>query len=1205
MEGLLLNTDSSKKIKHTFYIASGAGNIEDESDEKALKLLESYLADAPENTTLLYTGDNVSRDNEDWNQDKLLLKRQLDITKNFRGTTIFMPGANEWRTFDTNEIERVEDYIKELDDENIEFYPKNVCPMERKEINEDLDLIIVDSRWFISNWSRIKDINKKCTDIVTRRRFIEELEGFINDGQDKNIVIAMHHPIMSNGKYGGKDSFKSNMSPLPILGTLFNTVNELGAFSPDRLNSRRYNYLRIALSAYAKASDRITIVSGHEESLQYLTGGEIHQIIAGSLTRKTATRRAKDRINSIGGALKYNGVLTYGEKGFARLDYFDDGSSQVTFIDENEEKFKIPVLDKLKKNQQPVNFRKIPEKTVSEVVLKDLDALNKSNFYKFLWGERYRKYFGKSVTAPVAMLDTLYGGLKVVKEGGGHQSFSLRLEDADGKEYAMRSLRKNALKYLKFKIPGVAYTEDNYEDTIPEDIISDFFTTAHPYIQLVVNPLARAVDVNHSSPSLFYVPKQIALGDLNTTFGDELYFIEERPSEEQMNFKGYRRVIDETGEIKDFESTTDMLEKITSDESYTVDQRSLIRARLFDMLIGDWDRHQDQWRWVEYEKADGNREFLPIPRDRDNVFPKFDGFAMKFAKMFAPASRRFQSYGPEIKSLQWLNANGNSLDRVLLTRYGSKVWEEEARFIQENLTLEKIEGAFTNLPAEMRDESTAKIRRDLELRLNNLLTFAKDYSAMLNRAVALHATEKDDKIQIIATEDGKTKVVIRRLLSNDPNKIIFERTFDSKETKELWIFGLGDDDIFEVIGDHKNNITIRLIGGYGDDTFKISQKKNIKVYDWEHDKTMFEGETPKRSLSNMYKPNTFHWRYYQSDKNLLVPALGFRTDDGVYLGLKNTYTNIGFNAGKFRQKHSIAANYFFKFRAVEASYTGVFANVMKMWNLEVNGYFTNNRFSRNFFGFGNETPNLEDTLDRDFYRDRMQRIKVDVGIAYHTLRLKAIYESFRTRELPNRLFTPTNVDPRVFDSQHYVGAEMSALYDKADAKDFPSKYIIFGLTAGYKMNTSISENKFGYLKFKAGFSHKLIPSGDLVLSTMGEISTNFGKNYFYYHTPSIGGNNGLRGFRDERFSGKTYFYQSSDLRWRIKRYVTTVAPITVGMYGGFDYGRVWQPNQKSNVWHTSQGIGIWASGLDFITLNLGVFSSNENTLVQFGFGFEF
>ncbi len=1196
---------TSKTISHSVFIASGGGNSINVSENKALGLLEGQLAKANEKSTLLFAGDNISELPNDWENDQNFIDQQIALTENFKGQTIFMPGTNEWRSFDTDRIEKVEDYLKKIDKKGISFYPENVCPIEHRVINDDLDLILIDSKWFISNWSRVEDINKKCHSIVTRRRFLEELEGYINDGQDKNIVIAMHHPIFSNGKYVGKVTFKSHMTPFPVAGSIINAVNDLGAFSPDKLSSRRYNYLRILLSSYAKKSDRITIVSGHEESLQYLTGGQINQIIAGSVSRESATKRTVDRINTIGGSLKYEGIFTYGKKGFARLDYFKDGSSEVTFITEDNEEFVFPVLEQLPKDYKNINYKQSIAKSKSDAVLDDAAAIDRTKFYEFLWGDRYRKYFGESVNAPIAMLDTLYGGLKVTKKGGGHQSYSIRLEDDHGKEYSMRSLRKNALKFLKFKIPGVAYTEDDYDDTFTEEIISDFFTTAHPYMQLVINPLARAVNVNHSSPSLFYIPKQDALGNLNADFGNELYFIEERPSDEQMNFKGYKRTINTPGKINEFESTTDMLEKITSDESYTINQRDFIRARLFDMLLGDWDRHQDQWRWVEYEKDDGDKEFLPVPRDRDNAFPKFDGFAMTPIKWFVPTARMWQSYGPEIQNIKWLNASGNKLDRVLLNEHDTSIWVEEAKYIKEHLTEAKIAQAFKNLPIEVQDNTAEEIRQNLIARLKQLDTYAKDYSEYLNEIIVIHGTEKDDHVQVTALPNGNTKVVLTRLLSNAPDEKMYERIFDPKETKEILIYGLGDDDIFEGIGNEKNKIKIRFIGGYGDDIYKLPNTKKIKVYDWEHEKTVFEGEEPKHSLTDVYKNNTFHWRFFEPNMNVLVPNLGFRTDDGFFLGLKNTFTDKRFNEAKFNQKHSIAANYYFKFKAVEANYSGVFANLIPKWNVEIDGYFTNDRFSNNFFGFGNNTVNNEDQLGRDYYRTRMQIARLSAGVAYHTLRFKALYESFKVKQIDNRLFTPTNVDSAAFDAQNYLGLETSAQYDLADAKDFPSKSIILALKAGFKANVTNTQNRFGFLKFKAGFSHKIIPSGDVVISTYGEVKTNFGDNYLFYHTPSIGGDNGLRGFRDERFSGKTYFYQTTDLRWRIKRYVTAIAPITVGAYGGFDYGRVWQPNEESNIWHTSQGVGIWASGFNFLSANLGVFNSKEGSLIQVGFGFQF
>jgi len=1189
---------------HTFYIAGGVGNIDGAVDTKTIGILKSYLEKATKESTLLLTGDNISAEENNWEKDKVSIDQQISLTQKFKGNTIFIPGNNEWNSYSTKKIERVEKYLDNMDRDDLKFYPKNVCPVEHIAINDTLDLIVIDSKWFVSNWSRVKDINKQCTEIVTRRRFAEELEGYINDGQDKNIVIAMHHPIFSNGKYAGKDSFHSGMVLLPIVGSIVNTINYLGAFSPDRLNSRRYNYLRILVSSLAKASDRITLVSGHEESLQYLEGGGIHQIIGGSLSDKTATRRTRDRINTIGGSLKFEGIFTHGQRGFAKLDYFTDGSSKVTFIGEDGEEENFDILPKLIPEKSESDFSPVTRTTMKDAVVDDKKFIDRSGFYKFLWGNRYRKYFGEPVTAPVALLDTLYGGLKVVKEGGGHQSYSIRLEGENGKEYSMRSLRKNALKFLKFKIPGVAYNEEDYDDTFTEEVLTDFFTTAHPYMQLVINPLARSVQVNHSSPSLFYVPKQERLGDLNERFGDELYFIEERPSDEQLRFEGYNRTIDGTGKINEFESTTDMIEKIKGDESYTVDQRDFIRARVFDMLIGDWDRHQDQWRWVEYESKDGDKIFKPVPRDRDNAFPKFDGAAMKLIKMMVPNARRWQTYDAEIGNVKWLNVGGNQIDRAILNRFGTEVWKEEARYIQQNLDDTAIRNAFAKLPIEVQDATAAKIQEDLRKRLKHLPEYAEAYGRYLNKQVALHGTEKDDKVEVRRLPDGNTKVVLKRLLSDRPDEIMYERTFNREETDEVWIYGLGDHDVFEVLGEGNHYILVRLIGGYGDDTYRIVNKKGIRVYDWVHENSEFKGKV-RSQLTDIYRTNTYHWRFFEENSNIVKPNIGFRTDDGFYLGAENTYLYNGFNGNKFKQSHSLAANYYFKFNAVELSYAGIYANILPNWNLETNVYYTNDRFSNNFFGFGNRTANLEEDLGREFNRARMQKISFDLGIAFYSLRFKALYQSFKVKELADRYFVPDNLEPQVFGSQNYVGLETSALYDLADAKDFPSKSIVFGLTAGFKINTSITENKFGYIRFKAGFSHKLIPSGNLVFGTLGEINSNVGNDYFFYHAPSIGGNNGLRGFRDERFTGKTYYYQTSDLRLRLKRIVTAVAPLTVGLYGGFDYGRVWVPKDGSNVWHTSQGMGIWASGVNLISANLGYFNSVEGNLVQFGFGFQF
>ncbi len=1202
----IADVTTEKIPSYTFFIAGGYGNKLDDSNSELLKRFKSHLEKASSQSTVIFTGDNISTDLGAWEKDSTYINKHLELVANYKGETIFLPGNNEWKSFELDKMERVEDYLKDIDREGVAIFPDNGCPLEHKVINDDLDLILIDSKWFVANWSRLEDINRKCTDIVTRRRFMEELEGYINDGQGKNIVIAMHHPVFSNGVYNGARTLKKHITPLPVLGTLKNEVMDLGAFNPEHLNSRRYNYLRIAVSALAQANDRITLLSGHEESLQLLSGGGIHQVISGSLGIASATKINKNRITSIGGSMDYEGEYTHGARGFARLDFYEDGSSKVSFITENDlnKETSFDVLSPKETAKEFTNFDTLVTASKTTKILENSKDYEKSGFYRFLWGERYRSYFGESVTAPIVKLDTLYGGLHVVKEGGGHQSFSLRLEDNQGRQYAMRSLRKSALKFLKFKLPGISYNTEDYRDTWAEEVISDFFTTAHPYMQLVINPLAKSVDINHSDNALFYVPKQEQLGEYNADFGDELYFIERRPSEEQFNYKGYRRTITgNNGKVTDYESTTDMLEKIKSDESYTIDQRNFIRARVFDMLIGDWDRHQDQWRWIEYETPNGEKEFMPVPRDRDNAFPRFDGAAMKFIKLFVPNTRGWQTFDEDIDNVKWQNLGGHKLDRALLTKYGPDTWAEEAKVIQENMTRKSVDDAFLRLPVELQDETATYIKQNLMKRLKTLPQKAREYGEYLSRVVAIRGTEKDDIFKVEKLPNGELTVNVKRLLSDEKNEEIYNRVFNEKQTKEIWLYGLGDDDIFEVIGEYTSAIKIKIIGGYGEETYTIRNKNKVKVFDWEHEKIHFDEETPNTQSSDIYKTNTFHWRYFKPNANILVPAIGFRTDDGLFLGASNTYTLNGLNGNPFKQKHTLKANYYFDFKATELQYSGVFGNIIPKWNFEIDGYYASDRYARNFFGIGNETVNNEDVLGRDYYRARLQQFKASAGIAYYTLRLKALFESYKLTDNPQRLFTTSNLDSNLFEHQNYAGMELSGYYSNDDAKDFPTKSIYIGLRAGYKSNLSLSENSFGYASLKLGYNRKLIATGALVLGSTAEYKTvSKSDDLFFYNMPSIGGDNGLRGYRDERFTGRSYFFHSTDLKLRLKRYVTAVSPVTVGMYGGFDYGRVWQTGESSNVWHTSQGGGFWVSSLKALTFNIGYFNSKEGNLVQVGFG---
>lgn len=91
----------------------------------------------------------------------------------------------------------------------------------------------------------------------------------------------------------------------------------------------------------------------------------------------------------------------------------------------------------------------------------------------------------------------------------------------------------------------------------------------------------------------------------------------------------------------------------------------------------------------------------------------------------------------------------------------------------------------------------------------------------------------------------------------------------------------------------------------------------------------------------------------------------------------------------------------------------------------------------------------------------------------------------------------------------------------------------------------------------------------------------------------------------KRFTGKTSFYQNTDLRYSFSRLKTPLVPVRMGVYGGFDYGRIWLDDDNSKKWHNSYGAGFFVNAAEIISANLGVFSSSDGQRIAFGFGFIF
>lgn len=1195
----------NRSLAQTFYLIGDAGGAQPGKSTDALLALEKVLDTA--NSTQSYTiflGDNIyekglpSKKSSERSDAEHKLQAQLTAVNDFKGEVIFIPGNHDWYDSGLKGLKRQEEFIEKALDNKNAFQPENGCPIEKIDVTDDIVLLVLDTQWYLSNWDKHPTINDKCS-IKTRNEFFLEIEGEFKKNNEKTILIAMHHPMFTNGVHGGHYAIEKHLFPfqsklpLPGLASLITQVRSQGGVSVQDRANKRYAQLMKRLETLAYDTNKAIFVSGHEHSLQYINHNGIKQIVSGAGAKKSAATLSQD------------GLFAYGGQGFAVLDVYNDGSSKVRYFSARDGEPSVLYTQEVHPASQDYDTKGLPTSfdTSITATVYDTSLTNRNNGYTKFWGEHYRKVYGTEIEVPVVTLDTLMGGFTIDRKGGGHQTRSLRLVSPAGKNYAMRAVKKSAVQFLQSVVFKENFVQEEFRDTFTEEVIQDFYTASHPFASLAVGDLADAIGVFHTNPQLVWMPKHAALGKYNETYGEELYIIEERPDKGFVDVSSF-------GMPDTIESTADMLENIRKDEEYSVDQESYVRARLFDMLLGDWDRHADQWRWARFD-TNGKKVYRPIPRDRDQVFSNYDGRFLNLIKALVPAARQFQEYDGELKDIKWINIAGSKLDHAVLPNATKATWIAQSTYIQEHLTDQAIDNAFAQFPKEVQTPQLDQVKALLKERRANITSIAARYYEHLSKLVILKGTDKDDHFEITREANG-TRVQISRIKDGEIKKPFINRLLNPSETSELWIYGLDEDDTFRVSGTGKKPIFTRIIGGQNNDTYTIEDGRRIKIYDHKtKPNTVKQRGGANIKYSNIYTHNTYDFNKTINKINSILPSLGFNPDDGLIIGVQDTYTVKGFKNDPYYRKHVFKAGYYRATGGFDASYQGEFAKALGQWNLNIGGRITTDAFALNFFGLGNETPNTDDTnpQELDFNRVRTGQSAVNVGIIKDNdygskLSFGATFESIAIDPTAGRFITTDffTTDPDFFERNNFVSLEGSYSYHNTNNDANPSKGMLFDLAVGSTVNVGDTERIFGYIRPNLSFYNALSRNKKWVLRTQAQAQLNLGDSFEFYQGATLGASNGLRGFRNQRFTGERALAGSADVRYSFNSIKTGLLPIQLGLYGGGDIGRVWLDGERSDVWHTSVGGGFWINAVDMISGQFGLFNSEEGMRVSFGFG---
>ncbi len=1148
-------------------------------------------------TSVIFLGDNLYRFGLPYEQlakygdVRAVLDSQANIADHGPKMVYFIPGNHDWMNGQPggyNAVLRQGRYLESLGKKNLTFLPQDGCPgPEEVDLGNDVVLVIMDTQWWLHKQAK-PGIESDCRN-KTREELLNELQDIVTRNYRKLIIFAAHHPFKTYGVHGGYYTIKQHIFPftdmqknlyipLPVLGSIY-PISRAVFGTVEDLKYPDYANMATQIDAILKTHPNVIHVAGHEHALEWIADSSSNYIVSGSgckTNRVSKTRKAKFAAASIG---------------WAELDIYKDKTVSVTFKAAAPDSlgqvlYSGTVLDYSKLPPQPKPDTTTPVAIYGDTALVPASRQydKPSGFRRFMVGSNYRKEWSEPVSLKVFHLNKEQGGLTITGAGGGFQTKTLHLKDKNGVKYNLRTIDKDPKKVLPATM----------RETFARDVVQDMISAALPYAPLTVWPLANAAGVIAARPEFYYVPDDPALGFYRPLFANKVCLLEpDDPTPDGTNSKSSAKIVN----------------KIIGDDDHFIDQHAVLRARLLDMLVGDWDRHLGQWHWGISDTGRG-KLYYPIPRDRDQAFFRSDGLIMKFA-----TARRLpwmSGFKSDYHRFRWLNHSPRDFDRLFLNDLTRHDWDTGIREFTALVTDDAIRDAVGQMPPQIVAMRGAEIEGKLKSRREQLYRNGMQYYRYLSREVQVLGSNKTEQFNVTQSDSGILVQVHAREKGADTGLLMYSRLFDPKVTKELRLFGFNGADRFEIDPGVRTKMRIRMIGGGGADTFNIAGKAHSHVYDvttepnallaHRHTDVDFNADP----TVNDFKVQDFKYNFFH------VPtiALGYNPDDGPLAGLGIWRRTYGWRKEPYETDNKLSALFAFQRNAFQVNYHGVFVHCIKDLDLLLDASLQRPAL-RNFFGFGNETVRV---ADLKFYRARYNSLDADALIQkrlFGVLRVGAgpTYSYYSNHEYNNEhkvLEVPGLVgldSANIYNHKQYVGGRIFLDINNLNSELFPTRGIHwhneFNALGGISGPTS---RPFAEAHSDMDIYASLSDPAKLVAVFHLGGGHIFSKDFEFFQAMAVGQNNYLRGFRKDRFSGRSMAYGSVELRAKLFDVKDYILPGAFGLVGFNDVARVWSDGETSHKWHDAYGGGFYYIPYNMFLISATAGFSSEETLFNLTIG---
>ncbi|QQL49080.1 metallophosphoesterase [Mucilaginibacter ginkgonis] len=1168
---LLLRAQDSKVVQRIIYI----GDAGEADTQQGGVLSHAQARILPGKTNVIYLGDNIYPTgmglpgalNEKETGD--ILKSQFEPMRAKGAPVYFIPGNHDWDRMGPQglaKIKRQWEFITEQKDSLLKVVPGNGCadPYEIK-INDSLVVIAFDSEWWLYLYSK-ENPDADC-DCKTEDEIIARFKEILNRNRDKVIMLADHHPFISYGHHGGYygigDYFfpltsvnKNLYIPLPGLGALYPVLRDGFPAAEDQSHPLYRTMVDKIYKAF-EGFPNMMVVSGHEHGLQFNKDHDRIQVVSGSGAKEAFVKKGP------------HSLYAETKPGFVIADLLADKSIKFTYYAGVDTVYsQVFTYTKPYVPIQPLKLITAQPIAADSIIVKarpDFDRVNP--LHRKIYGENYRKEWAAAVKLPVIKISTFKGGLTPVRLGSVHQTSSLLLKDASGKEWILSSIEK----YPEITLP------QQRRETFAKSWFSDALSAQHPYAAMVVPVLARAVKVAHTNPVIGYVSP------------------DRRLSFYEPDFAGKICVIEEANPGNRSDNTGVMMKQLDRNDNNRVDTLEFLRARLLDWFIGDWNQQQDQWRWVN--RSQGNfKYYSALPRDRDQTFFVNQGIIPNAAsaKWMSPYLKGYTTDKDYIKDFYF---NGHELDSRFLSGIDLATWDATAKLFAANLTDSVLEAALRRLPLAAYNIRHKTLLKQMQYRRDHLVAEADKYYSFFNRVVDFKATDDDEVFIVKDTIDNNLLVAVyKRSKRGYTGSAIYTKIFDHTVTREVRIYaGKGNDSVS--IDDKSGLIKVRVIGGRGQKVYNVaSTNQHTKIYGKQSDVKLSgaAAQLVTRHFSNdsttvSYQPvNLF---------NTTIPILnfGYNPDDGVWAqgGVRVILNGFRKSPGQIQQ---ITYMHGFGNNANRVDYTGEWLNTLGKPDLEINARIYTPQVS-NFFGAGNDSPFNKTGAYKDYYRARYDLIGLDAYARFHNrarstfVRIGPAFEYYHYQPGDNlRLIDQPNLihnydSTSINKDKLHAGINVWYVNDKRNSAILPAYGVYISLKLQGLIGLNGYSNSFTQFIPQVQLIKSVTTNSSFVINNTIGGGLTLGRPAFY-QLLYLGGPENLAGLRQYRYAGTQMLYDTFSARYKFNVLAPYILPGQYGITATYGIGRVWGNNISSKTWHNSLACGFYFAPADMALLQI-------------------